>query len=74
MGKEDALMGKIGIIMGALALVIGFILLSSVLLFKQLHPRTGDTVQLLNKLEEGEQSAGENGWLTAGEVEAALGL
>ena len=32
------------------------------------------TVQLLAKLEEGEQSARENGWLSADEVEAALGL
>ena len=32
------------------------------------------TIQLLTKLEEGEQSAREKGWLTANEVEAALGL
>lgn len=32
------------------------------------------TVQLLTKLEEGEQSARKNGWLSADEVEAALGL
>ena len=32
------------------------------------------TVQLLTKLEEGEQSARENGWFTADEVETALGL
>ena len=32
------------------------------------------TVHLLTKLEEGEQSARENGWLTANEVETALGL
>lgn len=32
------------------------------------------TIQLLTKLEEGEQSAREKGWLTADEVEAALGL
>ena len=32
------------------------------------------TVKLLTKLEEGEQSARENGWLTADEVETALGL
>lgn len=31
-------------------------------------------IQLLTKLEEGEQSARENGWLSADEVEAALGL
>ena len=31
-------------------------------------------VQLLTKLEEGEQSARDNGWLTADEVETALGL
>lgn len=31
-------------------------------------------VGLLSKLEEGERSARENGWLTADEVEAALGL
>ena len=30
------------------------------------------TVQLLTKLEEGEQSAREQGWLTADEVETAL--
>lgn len=32
------------------------------------------TIRLLAKLEEGEQSAREKGWLTADEVEAALGL
>ncbi len=32
------------------------------------------TIKLLTRLEEGEQSARENGWLTADEVEAALGL
>lgn len=32
------------------------------------------TIQLLTKLEEGEQSAREKGWLTADEVEVALGL
>ena len=32
------------------------------------------TVQLLTKLEEGEQSAREKGWLTSEEVEAALGI
>ena len=32
------------------------------------------TIQLLTKLEEGEQSAGEKGWLTADEAEAAFGL
>lgn len=32
------------------------------------------SVQLLSKLEEGEQSARKNGWITADEVEAALGL
>lgn len=32
------------------------------------------TIQLLIKLEEGEQSAKEKGWLTADEVETALGL
>lgn len=32
------------------------------------------TIKLLTKLEEGEQSAREKGWLTAEEVEAALGL
>lgn len=32
------------------------------------------TIQLLTKLEEGERSAREKGWLTADEVEAALGL
>ena len=31
-------------------------------------------IKLLAKLEEGEQSAREKGWLTADEVEAALGL
>ena len=31
------------------------------------------TIKLLAKLEEGEQSAREKGWLTADEVEAALG-
>lgn len=32
------------------------------------------TIQLLTKLEEGEQSAREKDWLTADEVEVALGL
>lgn len=32
------------------------------------------TVKLLTKLEEGEQSAREKGWLTPDEVEAVLGL
>ena len=32
------------------------------------------TVRLLTKLEEGEQSTRENGWLTADEVETALRL
>lgn len=32
------------------------------------------SVKLLSKLEEGEQSAREKGWLSADEVEAALGL
>lgn len=31
-------------------------------------------VRLLAKLEEGEQSARKDGWMTADEVEAALGL
>lgn len=31
-------------------------------------------LQLMTKLEEGEQSAREQGWLAADEVEAALGL
>lgn len=32
------------------------------------------TIKLLTKLEEGEQSARENGWLSADDVEAALGV
>lgn len=32
------------------------------------------TIKLLTKLEEGEQSARENGWLSADDVETALGL
>ena len=32
------------------------------------------TIQLLTKLEEGEQSAREKGWLTEDEIEAALGV
>lgn len=32
------------------------------------------TIKLLTRLEEGEQSARENGWLMADEVEKALGL
>lgn len=32
------------------------------------------TIKLLAKLEEGEQSAKEKGWLEAAEVETALGL
>lgn len=31
-------------------------------------------VRLLTKLDEGEQSARKNGWITADEVESALGL
>lgn len=36
--------------------------------------RLNATVKLLTKLEEGERSAREKGWLTADEVEAALDL
>ncbi len=36
--------------------------------------RLRETVGLLTRREEGEQSARENGWLSADEVEAALGL
>ena len=32
------------------------------------------TVRLLSKIEEGEKSAREKGWLSTDEVEAALGL
>lgn len=32
------------------------------------------TVALMSKLEEGERSARENGWISPEEVEAALGL
>ncbi|MCH5250718.1 MAG: type II toxin-antitoxin system Phd/YefM family antitoxin, partial [Lachnospiraceae bacterium] len=32
------------------------------------------SIKLLAKLEEGERSAREKGWMTADEVEAALGL
>ena len=32
------------------------------------------TLQLLTKLEEGEQSVREKGWLTAEEVDASLGV
>ena len=32
------------------------------------------SIRLLAKLEEGEQSARKNGWITADEVEAAMGL
>ena len=32
------------------------------------------SIKLLAKLEEGERSAREKGWITADEVEAALGL
>lgn len=32
------------------------------------------TVALMSKLEEGERSARENGWISSEEVEAALGL
>lgn len=38
------------------------------------YTRLKATVQLLTKLEEGEQSARENGWLSSDEVEAALDL
>ena len=36
--------------------------------------RGGFMIELLAKLEEGEQSAREKGWITADEVEAALGV
>ena len=36
--------------------------------------RLNAAIKLLSKLEEGEQSAREKGWITADEVEAALGL
>lgn len=36
--------------------------------------RLKETIKLLTRLEEGEQSARENSWLTADEVKAALGL
>ena len=32
------------------------------------------TIRLLTKLEEGEKSAGEKGWLSADDVEAMLGI
>ena len=32
------------------------------------------TIRLLTKLEEGEKSAGEKGWLSADDVEAILGV
>ncbi|MCH5344457.1 MAG: type II toxin-antitoxin system Phd/YefM family antitoxin [Acetatifactor sp.] len=32
------------------------------------------SIRLLAKLQEGEQSARKNGWITADEVEAAMGL
>ena len=32
------------------------------------------TIRLLTKLEEGEKSAGEEGWLSADDVEAILGV
>ena len=36
--------------------------------------RLNVAIKLLTKLEEGEQSAREIGWITADEVETALGL
>ena len=36
--------------------------------------RLNATIKLLAKLEEGEQSAREKGWITADDVETALGL
>lgn len=36
--------------------------------------RQNTTTELLTKLEEGERSAREDGWITADEVETALGL
>lgn len=38
------------------------------------YDRLRATLSLMSKLEEGEQSAREEGWLTADEVEASLGL
>lgn len=35
--------------------------------------RLNAAIRLLAKLEEGEQSASEKGWITADEVEATLG-
>ena len=36
--------------------------------------RLNAAIKLLTKLEEGEQSAREKGWITADEVETALGV
>ena len=36
--------------------------------------RLNAAIKLLSKLEEGEQSAREKGWITADELEAALGI
>ncbi len=38
------------------------------------YDRMRVSLALISKLEEGEQSARENGWLTADEVESSLGL
>lgn len=38
------------------------------------YDRMRVSLALISKLQEGEQSARENGWLTADEVESSLGL
>lgn len=38
------------------------------------YDRMRASLALISKLEEGEQSARENGWLTADDVESSLGL
>lgn len=38
------------------------------------YDRMRVSLALISKFEEGEQSARENGWLTADEVESSLGL
>lgn len=38
------------------------------------YDRMRATIALMSKLEEGEQSARKDGWISVGEVEASLGI
>ncbi len=45
-----------------------------VIMDREEYDKLHATVALMSKLEEGERSARENGWISSEEVEAALGL